>query len=244
MTIAELSPGVRGRSQNDPPGARACPVRQARRGRRTRNRCRSAGSPCTWRRQPGRDFELADLGCVPVQGGPAPLCRLHRPNRALRARRGRRTGESEPAEDRRCGTRGLLVGEAGDKTLMSMPKAGLLRALADESHLPSSRPAVGVSSTSRRAGAADLRPERRRESLQVTIGRRWFFDRRELEPHAARTGSGNAPDGAPRGIGRPGAERPQYQGRGEGRRRQGDAGAALSAARQRESARARRRAAS
>ena len=43
---------------------------------------------------------------------------------------------------------------------------------ADESHLPSPRPAVGVSSTARRAGAADLRPERRRESVQVTIGRR------------------------------------------------------------------------
>ena len=58
---------------------------------------------------------------------------------------------------------------AGGKTLMTMPKAGPAARAADESHLPSSRPAVGVPSTARRAGAADLRSERRREPVHVAI---------------------------------------------------------------------------
>ena len=53
---------------------------------------------------------------------------VHRRDRH-RARPGRGTGQGESAEDRRRGSRDSWSGKAGGKTLMTMPKAGLLRAL-------------------------------------------------------------------------------------------------------------------
>ena len=109
-----------------------------------------------------------------VQGRPVAAADVHRSDR-VGTRRGRGTGEGEPADDRRCGTRRLLVGDSRRQDVDDDAEGRAAARAADESHLPSSRPALGVSSTARRAGAADLRPERRRESLQVTIGRRSVF---------------------------------------------------------------------
>ena len=56
---------------------------------------------------------------------------------------------------------------AGDKTLMSMPRIGLLRALMLNQLVSPSRPALGLSAVARRAGAIDLRTERRREPVRL-----------------------------------------------------------------------------
>ena len=91
---------------------------------------------------------------------------VHRRNRGS-ARQWRGTGEGESPEDRGCGPGRVMDGRRRRQDAHDDAEGGAAARTADESYLPSSRPAVGVSAAARCACAPDLWPERGRKSFYL-----------------------------------------------------------------------------
>ena len=114
---------------------------------------------------PGFITDWAVQDSTTFAGGQAPARSEVDRGDSCRARRERREGQGQHRRDRRRRHRQDVGNEDARRQDDDDDAEG--RAPAQhrpQPHLPSSRPAVGVSAAARRAGAVDLRTERRREA--------------------------------------------------------------------------------
>src|ERR1051326_2976518 len=159
-----VAQGIRKRSRHDAPRARTRPERQAH--VEASPEIDVARRPCVSCRQlTRRDHRMVRRGRDDLLGPGAARADVDG-GYPRRARRERAEGQGVDPADRRRGDAGHLDRESR-RPDADVDAEGRARARADHESLGASpRPAVGVPAPARRAGAVDLRAERRREPVR------------------------------------------------------------------------------